>query len=140
MRRLAFIVLPLLLAGCVADRCRTPFGPGGEFDLSIPAYAPLAGTGAMVIQTDLYGYEVGHRGIFVRRSGFVDFVAFDCVCPNDHDIALQPDPGNDFLLRCPVCGSSFETVQGNPLEGSATGCPLYQYHTSLEGQRLFIWP
>lgn len=145
-RRLRWWLMPLavflqviLLAACTSNRCDTPFGMGGQFDLSLPAYSPLANVGAMVIYRDSYGLEVGHRGIYVRRVTLNEFIALEITCPNDHDVALAVDPENDMLLRCPVCSSAFETIYGNPIEGSATPCPLYQYSTDYDGRMLLIY-
>lgn len=140
MKRLWLIVSALAAAaGCTPDRCNTPIGPGGQFDLTLPAYAAIGTVGAQAITHDIYGQVVGHRGIYVRRVTFTDFVAFEMSCPEDHEVQLVPDAENDVLLSCPGCGSRFETINGNPLEGSATACALYQYTADFDGQTLLIY-
>lgn len=132
---LAIALLVAALSSCKSDVCDTPFGEGGVFDLSLPSFSPLIPVGGtMVIHYDNYGFEVGHRGIFVRHATLYEFVAFDCTCPKDHDIALQPADGWDgAVLECPACGSKFETEYGNPLDGAETSCPLYSYTAHYDG-------
>ena len=58
-----------------------------------------------------------------------------------HEVRLLADSDwGGSVLECPTCHSRFETEYGNPLEGSVTGCPLYQYNTQFDGYRLTIYP
>lgn len=132
---LAALSVFLLTTGCKGDVCNTPFGEGGVINLSLPDFAPLLNVGGAVIVThDNYGFDMGHRGILVRHTSLYEFAAFDCSCPYDRDITLLPIEGwNGAVLECPSCGSRFETEYGNPLDGAATSCPLYQYTTHFDG-------
>ena len=68
------------------------------------------------------------------------YVAFECTCPRDHDERLESVEGWDYsVVKCGVCGSMFETTYGQPIEGSATGCPLYEYNTRVDGDQLIIY-
>lgn len=135
MKPLWIIALALLVAACVPDRCNTPFGEGGSIDITMPDFAALTSVGGSLT------INRGYKGIFVRRTSYTDFVAFDCACPNDHDVRLLVDSDwGGSVLECPTCHSRFETEYGNPLEGSVTGCPLYQYNTRFDGYRLTIYP
>ena len=134
MKRLYIVLLLVALVGCKADRCDTPFGEGGTIDITMPEFADLSNVGgAMTINR-------GHRGIHITRMSYSDFVAFECSCPNDHDVRLLPDTewGNS-VLSCPVCSSRFNALDGTPLSGSATPCPLYQYNTDFDGRLLTIY-
>lgn len=135
------LLLILTMACSKDDACNTPFGVGGSFNLSFPEYSSLQNIGgAMTIYRDYFGYEVGYRGIFVRRVSLGEFVAFDCACPNDHEVRLTPLEGwEGAVVECPACGSMYETEYGQPLEGAASGCPLYQYNTHFDGYTLEIY-
>lgn len=129
----ALLPVAVLAAACTGDRCDPSFGDGGCFDLSLPSYSTLLDAGsALLIERDATGHEVGHRGIFVRRE-VSTFVAFDASCPKDHDVQLRAEDRDGIVLTCPACSSRFETVYGQPLEGSSTGCSLYQYTTHYDG-------
>lgn len=129
------VLLSLLAVGCDPYQCSTPFGEGGQIDLSLPEFSPLLHPGGAVT------INRGHKGIFVTRVSYSDFVAFDCACPNDNEVALRPDEewGNS-VLTCPTCQSRFNALDGTPLDGSATPCMLYQYGTSFDGHFLDIYP
>lgn len=125
----------LTLAACKTERCDTPFGLGGELDLLQPDFINLYNNpgGTLVINR-------GHKGILVNCVGLGEYAAFECACPLDHDVRMLPDdPTHAMLLECPQCGSRFEVYFGNPLDGSLTGCPLYQYNTAFDGRVLTIY-
>ena len=134
--RLAILaVCAMLFCSCGREnQCVTPFGAGGTLDISMPEFAALQNVGgSMTINR-------GHRGIFIRRISYSDFVAFECTCPNDHDECLEADAEwGGAVLQCGVCGSRFETEYGTPLMGSSTPCMLYQYSTSFNGVLLDIY-
>lgn len=132
----------LFLTSCTKDNiCDTPFGTGGTFNTLLPEYSALQTVGGTkIILLDQLGFEVGYRGIFVRRISFGEFLAFECACPNCHDVRLEPLEGWDGdVLECPDCHSCYETINGQPLEGAASGCPLYQYYTQYDGVFLEIY-
>ena len=120
---------------CSRDNiCDTPFGEGGVIDIYQPDFIVLANVGGSVT------INRGHKGIFVRRISFSEFTAFDCTCPNDHEVRLLPLEGwGGAVIRCDTCGSRFETEYGNPLDGAATSCPLYEYRTHFDGTILEIY-
>lgn len=135
MKHLWPILLTLLLVACKPERCDTPFGNGGSIDLTMEEFSNLYNHvgGTLVI-------SCGYKGVLVRCSGFGEYTAFECACPNDHDVRLLPDDNREaMILTCPTCSSRFELVNGNPLEGSVTPCPLYQYHTAYDGRMLSIY-
>jgi hypothetical protein len=129
-----FFLSPVaFLTSCTPDICNTPFGEGAVIDIYMPDFNALANVGGSVT------INRGYKGIFVRRTSFSDFVAFECACPNDHEVRLVPDPDwEGDILHCPACGSNYETKYGNPLEGAASGCPLYEYRTHFDGYILKI--
>ena len=137
MKQAAWMALAaLLLAGCKADRCNTPIGSVGTIDLTLPEFSNLYNNpgGTLVIG------NAGHKGVLVHCVAMGSYAAFECACPKDHEVRLVPnDDRYAVVLSCPSCGSRFEVIYGNPLEGSATGCPLYQYNTAYDGRQLSIY-
>lgn len=133
MRKLPILLLLLLLTGCKRDVCDTPIGSVG--DILLTDYAEIYNNvGSTVV------LNRGHRGVLVRCEDFGQYAAFECACPKDHDVRMLPDDDHAATtLTCPSCGSRYELFNGNPLEGSATSCPLYRYSTSVEGYRLYIY-
>lgn len=122
-------------SSCSRDNvCNTPFGEGATIDINMPDFAALQSVGGTVT------VNRGYKGIFVRRVSYGEFVAFECACPNDHEERLMPLEGWDgAVLECTVCGSKYETNYGQPLEGAASGCPLYEYATHFDGYNLTIY-
>lgn len=121
-----------IFTSCGGDRCNTPFGEGGTFDIN--QFSELANVGGSVV------INRGYKGILVRRTTYSSFVAFECTCTKDHEVRLQSAEGWDnAIMVCPACGSMFETEYGNPIDGSAAVCPLYEYNTSFDGRLLSIY-
>lgn len=132
-RLIVVVVALLLLAGCKRDVCDTPIGEVG--DIMLTDYPDIFNNvgGTIVLNR-------GHRGVLVRCEAFGQYAAFECSCPNDHDVRMLPDDDHSaMMLTCPSCGSRFELINGNPLEGSSASCPLHRYSTSVEGYRLYIY-
>ena len=125
----------ILLSSCSRDDvCDTPFGDGAVIDIYRPDFAALLNVGGTVT------INRGYKGIFVRRASYSDFVAFECACPHCHEVRLTPLEGwGGAVLQCPDCNSKFETENGIPLDGSATGCPLFEYYTRFDGYTLEIY-
>lgn len=135
MKRYLFLLPLLLLVSCKQERCDTPFGQGATINVTDPEFSNLYNHvgGTLVI-------SCGHKGVIVRCVGFSEYVAFECACPFDHEVRMEPDdPRAAVILTCPTCGSRFELSYGNPLEGSVTSCMLYQYRTAFDGQLLSIF-
>ncbi|MBQ9418301.1 MAG: hypothetical protein IJU19_06980 [Bacteroidales bacterium] len=135
-RLTGILLLAASLAACKSDECDTPFGQVGTIDVTLAEYADLYNNpgGTLVLG------NAGHKGVLVACVALGNYVAFECSCPHDHDVRLVPnDDHAAVLLSCPSCGSRFELTYGNPLEGSATGCSLYQYSTSFDGRELSIY-
>lgn len=127
-----FALSALVVVSCGGDRCDTPFGEGGTFDIN--QFGELSNVGGSVV------INRGHKGILVRRTTYSSFVAFECTCTKDHEVRLQSAEGWDnAIMVCPTCGSMFETEYGNPIDGSAAVCPLYEYNTSFDGRMLSIY-
>ena len=124
-----------LFTSCNPDRCNTPFGEGGTIDITMPDFAPLAHVGGSM---SVGG--IGYQGVHITRTSYSDFVAFELACPADHEARLEADPDwGGSILRCPVCSSQFNALDGTPLSGSATPCPLYEYSTSFDGRMLSVY-
>ena len=131
-----FFLLLLLAVGMVSCHkdCKSLYGEGGNVNLALPQFYPLNTVGGFMT------INRGYRGIYIYRNTLTDFVACECACPGGHDATLEPvaDYGG-LVLRCPVCGSQFSVLDGMPLEGSETSCPVYLYNTHLDGDILMIW-
>ncbi len=125
----------LLLVSCNPDRCNTPFGAGGTIDMTEPQFVNIYNHVGGTVMVSL-----GHKGVLIRCAGFGVYTAFECTCPIDHDVRMEPDSRNDaVMLTCSACGSRFELINGAPLEGSATSCLLYQYRTAVDGSLLTVY-
>ena len=128
------LLILLALTACKRDRCDVPIGETGA--IYLPDYPEIYNSvgGTVVLNK-------GHRGILVRCSAFGEYIAFECACPQDHDVRTLPDDDHSaVMLTCPSCGSSFEVVSsGSPLEGSSSGCSLHQYRVDLDGNTLYIY-
>ncbi len=135
MKRLLPIVAVFLLAACNPDRCDTPFGQGGTIDITMPDFAPLSHVGGSMSVGGM-----GKMGVRITRTSYSDFVAFELACPTDHDACLEVDPEwGGSILRCPVCSSQFNALDGTPFSGAVSPCPLYQYNTVFDGQMLSVY-
>lgn len=135
MKRLAIIALIALFCACHTDRCDTPFGLGGSIDVTMPDFAPLSNVGGSMSVGGM-----GNKGVHITRISYSEFVAFDLVCPNDHDVRLEADADwGGSILTCPVCSSRYNALDGTPFNGAASPCPLYQYGTSFDGRILSIY-
>lgn len=149
LRRLTLSAIALLLLAATACRkdstCGVPHGIGGCIDLSLPQYYSLGTVGGgMTIEQDADSVYMGHRGIYVvRTSAAAEFLAFECSCPKDNDVAVRPVEGwGSSLLQCPRCKSIFSLyADGTPVDGSATPCSLYHYATVMDndGYHLHIY-
>lgn len=124
-----------LFAACGGERCDTPMGEGGTLDLLQPEFINLYNSPGSTLVINR-----GFRGIIVHCTNLEEYVAFDCVCPLDHDTRMLPDDNRAaVILTCPQCGSRFELYYGNPLDGAATACPLRQYNTRYYSPYLSIY-
>lgn len=137
MRKVLYIIpIMLLFAACVGDRCRTPFGEGCTIDLSQPEFINLYNNPGETLVI----FNRGYRGILVHCINFSEYVAFECACPYCRETGMEPDDSRRAsMLICPECGSRFEVIFGNPLEGALTNCMLYQYNTHYDGHYLSIY-
>lgn len=131
--RALLILLVIFFSACKPDKCDTPIGESGAIFLAEypEIYNNIGGT--VVINR-------GYRGILLRCESFGRYAAFECACPNDHDVRMLPDDERAALtLSCPSCGSRFELINGNPLDGSATTCQLHRYSTETDGDKLYFY-
>jgi len=127
------IILAALFTGCTPEaRCDTPMGDA-TCQLDLMQYPNLTGGNGYEY---LYG---GYQGIVVIRTSLEQYVAYERTCPHDHGrLAVSKDYGNT-VLECPDCHSRFNAfADGQPLDGSQTSCPLYQYSTHYSAGILYI--
>ncbi|NNF01645.1 MAG: hypothetical protein HKN22_03085 [Bacteroidia bacterium] len=82
----------------------------------------------------------GVRGIIVYRSTQLDFVAMDRNCTYDPSVscATVHVESNNIAAADTCCGSRFQLLAGNVLNGPATR-GLKLYNTSFDGSVLHIY-
>ena len=90
--------------------CNVPIGNATcQIDPNSPLYPGLNNTNG-------YEYLVGgYQGIVVVRTGWYDFVAYECTCPHDEGLLEMAKGYGNLVLECPECGSQFSTF-------GLTGC------------------
>lgn len=136
-RTLCLLAVALLFTACVNNNeCKVSIGDATfQCDPNSAAYSGLNHVG---------GYEYftgGHRGVVVVRLSLTEFMAFErtCPCDNDSRVVVSSDYGAQ-VLECPTCHTLFSTNNyGNPMDGAATRCPLYQYSTRYTGGILYVY-
>lgn len=132
---LCSLFIILLITACGDNRCRTPFGDGGELDLLQPDFISLYNNPGETLVINR-----GYRGILVHCTNLSEYVAFECACPHCHDVGLRPDDEHRAaMLICPQCESRFDVYFGAPLDGAQTSCMLFQYNTHFDGRYLSIY-
>ena len=129
----SFYLLVFCFASCNPEtRCDTPMGDA-TCQLDLMQYDNLSNVGG-------YEYLVGgYQGIVVIRLGLEQYVAYERTCPHDHGrLSVSKDYAGS-VLECPKCHSCFiADLDGIPLDGSQTSCPLYQYSTHYSAGTLYI--
>lgn len=90
------------------------------------------------------GYQYltgGHLGVVIVRTAYNDFVCYErtCPCNDSSQVAVSPIWGS-AILECPNCHSLFSVYNdGMPMDGSATTCNLFQYSTTFDGTKLYVY-
>ena len=121
-----FIIGLLLIPSCVKDPNVIPYVKV-SFNIS-PENGNLVHVG---------GYEYytgGVSGLVVYRLDMLNFCAYDRACSHDWQDSdsgyVVYDPA--FLhLKCKTCGSTFNILNGYPMEGSPAEFPLRIYQARL---------
>jgi Rieske Fe-S protein len=105
----------------------------------------LAGSGQFFPISTIGGYTYvsgyGIKGIVIYRLSQNQFIALERSCTKDGcDVskAMVWTQAGNTSVRDSVCGSSFMLSDGSILTGPAT-IPLYQYHTSWDGNQLHVY-
>jgi len=103
-----------------------------------------------IFETDRIGFAgvLVYSSISLDESGNTQYFAFDMACPYevDKDVKVYPvkiDSVNYDLgrVKCEKCGSVFNIAYGYGLpESGPAKKALKQYHTSLSGNYLYIYP
>lgn len=81
------------------------------------------------------------RGIIVYRSSLNQFKAYERTCPHDPQepgAILQVDKETVLFAYDTVCNSRFILTNGTPFDGPSK-CPMREYRTSYDGNRLRIY-
>ncbi|MCQ2278514.1 MAG: hypothetical protein MJZ62_04345 [Bacteroidales bacterium] len=126
-----------LISACQHENpCRVTIG---ETNFSIDPntdanYAPLFHVGGYIYLTG------GHHGVVVVRTALTEFVAYERTCPCNNHSRVEMSKDWSGLLECPECHTLFNVYNfGYPMDGGATSCPLYQYSTTYDGSRLYVY-
>jgi len=86
-----------------------------------------------------YGYQ--QKGILVYRLNQTQFLAFDRNCTHDgctnSQAIIKVQTGNT-ACKDSICGSLYNIFDGSIQTGPAV-VPLFQYHTSWDGNQLRIY-
>jgi|LZCG01.1.fsa_nt_gb nitrite reductase/ring-hydroxylating ferredoxin subunit len=80
------------------------------------------------------------KGILVYRYSNYEFRAYERTCPydpEDPNAIILADSSGLFAYDT-VCGSRFLLTDGYPIDGPAQ-CPLTQFYTSYDGNKLRIY-
>ena len=139
MTRKSIVIILLLAAffmGC--DNTYHPTIPHRKVDFTIYP------NDVMYYRLNTYGgYEYftgGVSGIVVYRLDEWTFMAYDRSCSYDWEentswIWVHP---NGIMLIDSLCGSTYNILDGNVIEGPAIW-PLYQYKTRYDGVQLRVY-
>ncbi|SHI36797.1 Rieske (2Fe-2S) protein [Pseudozobellia thermophila] len=131
MPRFLSIILLVGLLSCDSDRGeRNPFlqeiGFRFDINLNLPLYSPLTNLGnAIYIDTP----GVGIKGIFVIKSNFDQYRAFEASCPNHvpNDCSTMVLDGQ--IATCPCEGYEYYLFTGQQKDTPDDG---NRYHNLLE--------
>ena len=118
-----FILGLLSVSSCVEPEGTVPFAKV-NFSVSVE-------NGNLVHVGGHEYYTGGVSGVIVYRLDMTNFCAYDRACPYDwkEDGYVVYDP-TTLLLTCRTCGSTFNILNGYPMEGSKTGV-LRMYQTRM---------
>jgi Rieske Fe-S protein len=108
-------------------------------------YTILAGSGQFFPISIIGGYTYisgyGVKGILVYRLSQSQFMAYERSCTKDgcdNAKALVWVQTGNTACKDSICGSNFSIMDGSIQNGPAT-IPLYQYHTTWDGNQLHIY-
>lgn len=137
----------LLLTSCGKEKvCGVPIGDATcQIDPDSPLYPGLNNIGGYVYLTG------GYSGLIAIKTFVDQYVVFERTCPYDTsrleiliDTLWNADhtyyrlAPNSSLITCPQCHSLYNAIDGIPIAGSKTRCPLYQYNAHYDGNILYI--
>lgn len=131
MPRFLSIVLLIALLSCDNDRGdRNPFlqeiGFRFDINLNLPLYSPLTNLGnAVYIDTP----GVGIKGIFVIKSNFDQYRAFEASCPNHVPSDCSTMVLDGQIVTCPCDGYEYYLFTGQQKDTPDDG---NQYYNLLE--------
>lgn len=142
-RFITVVVLCLTLFACKDDteNIIPDVSFSARINLDDPEYA---GSNTFIVRPGGLNPRVGINGVVVYRLSMDEYYAFDLMCTHDHEnkgyFYVERIPDEDFIVRCPECGSEFliATEYGSVTEGPATWS-LKAYKTSVKGNYLHIW-
>lgn len=133
---IAFL-MALLLTACGRDhQCKVSIGATGfHVEPNSAQYPGLNNVGGYQYLTG------GHRGVVIVRTAYNDFVCYERTCPcNDSSQVSVSKTWGSSILECPDCHSLFSVYNdGMPMDGSVTSCNLFQYSTTFDGTKLYVY-
>jgi len=115
--------------------------PSVSINIYANIYSQLADLGI-----GMYGFyypNEGVNGLIIYRSFNDEYFVFDrtCTYEPDYSCAVEEDPDNSLLLKCPCCGSKYlldDEGEAYVIEGPAR-YNLVSYHARIEGTSLHIF-
>ncbi len=81
------------------------------------------------------------KGIIVYRYSHNLFMAYERTCPHDKNnphAIVSVDEKTGMFAKDTICNTRYIITDGYPLDGPGI-CPLTQYKTSFDGERLRIY-
>ncbi len=139
----ACFITIFLLNGCEDSKeCTFPLT---HVDVTIDRIAELSDLGSMNSKVYPKGHEMGYArgtlgGLIIFKKREHEFYAFDLACPHEipDTCILERESEADLVLECPCCGSEFILNYEGAINKGPAKCPLHQYRTWLDGNRLYI--
>jgi nitrite reductase/ring-hydroxylating ferredoxin subunit len=119
-----YCIIALIFISCKGDVSTIPYT---RVNFTAPIYS------TNLIHVGGYEYFTGGiSGIIVYRVDMTNFCAYDRACPYDwsDDGYVIYDPAT-LQLECQVCGSTFNVLNGYPMENTKAKTPLRSYQARL---------
>jgi len=138
--RILFVCLLIFFSSSTCEKNKYQF-PSVSIDIYVNLYSQLANLGVGMF--DFYYPNAGVNGLVIYRSFNDEYFVYDrtCTYEPDYSCAVEEDPDNSLLLKCPCCGSMYlldDSGEAYVIEGPAR-YNLVRYHAQIEGTSLHIY-
>jgi len=136
------VFLVLLLACDKQITNRNPYllevGFAFEINLNLPLYSPLTNIGSVVY---IDNNQVGTRGVFVIKSSFDQYRAFEASCPNHAPNECSTMSFVGQVATCSCEEFEYSIFTGQMFDRPDDGIQYYdmlEYRTNFSGNSLLI--